>query len=875
MNVANAQADATEFSAERVVQAIQAVSSPDKDLQRQANEYLELFAHTTNLRLDVVGELLALDSPVLHMYAWNLLYQKLVNREVTLRHPEAGPIRQMAEKVLGQVTKQPVWTQAVARVLAYFVYREFEENDFRFLENAPSPHDGQALNHLLVLTKVAEFLKTGAFHDRRVRFIESEIKQNSRKIAADLTHYLSRPALVGAAVEALGFLASKVSFLLHPPLIAQLSLLLAQAVSQADAPAADALLTALTDIITSSDYANLRETAALETINQDYLGLLQSLETKSMEELMALRSDDARTNFTISFLFLTQTVNVLERNTPSNFSMYLSTLLSNFGHVLMAPSATAAFLFGKLKSLLEFPSLSQSLLMLGFEWLYIHLKYLGQDVDSIPWEVLQANRELLVAYSAAWLRTVTHPDVRVAREYFTYYTHRELTGDEATRLVEDRTSSADYLGDICIQWKPVYPLLFWDDIGSVVQAKLEAQGTPESQALNLEASIFFLKSLLPVIVEDKPGVEFLKKVLGLVSSKFSLDDDFILLGLLWLCHELSIEGFLDQDLHASLLRLTGQILTSHRLPVLEKMAAEAFNNLIKEAQDIPIGSSDIRERVEKVALGKMQQLLEAPSDAGLKEQGVVMATTVGAYLSLLHKLFSESAGPAVAAMTAFFGQVTSTFGPLLSNPADQKSFYVFLVVAKAIVEAYEITKDLNDISQADLAFSGQIEDFLKQIIGPSLSRFEVSFSSPLLRPVYYQTLREVVTKFSDNDIQYFSTMFPLCLQGDCRDPLKLTLFEKIVLMNADHPANSVFIGSLIPQIDAKFLAAFQRKDGRVSLSKNEDFEAEFVTLQNTLLTHFHSQFLSSPDALNKISLICELFQASGSHGLNREALRFL
>jgi hypothetical protein len=357
--------------------------------------------------------------------------------------------------------------------------------------------------------------------------------------------------------------------------------------------------------------------------------------------------------------------------------------------------------------------------------------------------------------------------------------------------------------------------------------------------------------------------------------KLSLDNDFVLLGLLWLCHGLSIEGYLDEELHTSLLNITGQILTSHRLPVLDKMAAEAFNNLIKEAKGVQIGATVLQQQIEQIVFVKIKQLLVAVTESDLKKQAAVLETTVGAYLSLLYKLFLEQLGSAPEILTAFFNQIISTFGPILLDPSDQRSFYVFLVVAKTLVEASEISKDLNEMNQSDIIFLNQIEGFVQQIVPSILGRFHISFESNLLKSVYYQTLREIVTKFSDSDVHYFPVLFPLCLQLESKDPLKLTLLEKIILLNADNPTNSAFIKANLPALDAKLLSIFASGTGQITLSKNEDFEAEFVTLQNTLLTQYQTPFLSSPEALNKVALISELFRMSNTHGLNREVLRFL
>lgn len=869
--------DSIDYSASKIVAAIHSMTSPNKAIQEEANSYMDQFTLTSQLHLDIIGELIASNDMTLQLYAWNFLYRKMVNKGLDNHSKETPQIRQVVQQYLPQTLGNAILLRPLIRNLAYLVYRDFEENNFEFLEQPLEADLAMARVRFLILIQVAEFIKNPIFHSKKARFIENEIRQYSAKISADLRQALAHQELAVLALEAIGLLACRINFLEVPSLTFELSKLLEISVNTQANDLTVRIMNTLIDIIFQSNSARTLETFSLDPVLARTQPILAQLEKQDIDALMSLNTSDSNINVAISQIILARNLLILEKSTPFNMARYLSNFLYSFPQFLFIESNLCVFLLTTVQKFQASDLGSTNIFLLGFEWIYSHMIQLDQCIKSLTPGILEANRHIVLGFVRGWLRTVTLKSEDEAAAFVNYYVSEEGRSDLSQQIVDDRTSVEELLADLCMAWLNSYPNTFFEDLTLLIQEKIAVpSGQSGPYFADVEAAVFFVKTILGVIVEVPKGPNIVREFLGFVLQPQYLENKAVLLSLVHLSNHIGEMEEIDEELKTPLLSLSMLVLENNPLSVMERVSASTINKILGLNKQRVKMAGDFLGRLENYIFAKQKHILASPpSIQQLSQENLSLKLLVSAFLSAIEKAPRNQQAEASQALDSFFGKVVENFSSYLNDPSNQPAFYLFLIFVQGITDVYETNKDLNDIDRFDIMFMGHIDTFMGRIVGSILARFEESFASPILKKQYYQTVKDIVLKFGDTEVPYFQTLFGLVMSVTPKDPERLILLDKMIIMNVDSEIKRPFLASNIPLILSTMMSQIQIDSSGVILTQDEDYESDAMTVMGTLVTHFAAELMVTlMECPNYLAIIESMLQRARTLALRRETIRF-
>lgn len=392
-----------------------------------------------------------------------------------------------------------------------------------------------------------------------------------------------------------------------------------------------------------------------------------------------------------------------------------------------------------------------------------------------------------------------------------------------------------------------------------------------------EAIVFFFRSNYQTLSEIEGGLQMIKEFLGLLFQQPVHEYPFIMQTTLLLLNSLSIEGVPEPEFQTSILNFVINALMTKPLPQSHRIVIDTFLNLIKEMRTPEISQNETVQIGQLIFREATQLLATQISESKVRQQFINLEMLISGYLTLINRQIASNNTFAQQALIKFFEDFGQLFNNIESFSQENSAhLYLFLVFGKSIVDSFDNgTENEADLDNYNKVFVEQIQVIVKQIMQVMLLKFDVCLNSVFMKQIYYQTIRDIVKKFSDKEVPYFGRLLELCMNLTIGESEKLAIMNVAVETNMHDYQNQQLMFSNLESIDAKFFAIFGAQIGGLTLTKNEEFESEYVALQNTFLIHSISALGDTTTWPVKVRLILTMLNLSQTSTLKRECFKFM
>lgn len=857
------------FTFQNVVQAIRYQTDKSVENQQKANAFLESFIQSNELRLDTISALLSSHEQSLQFYGTNLLFRKLINRNQGLNRHETSAIKSLISQVANQTKSNAIVFQSLLKSEAFLVYKDLECNITDFLEQPFQGNFDQIKVSCTVLANLGEFLKQGILHSGKSRAVCSNVKQFAPQILSNLFFAIRLPELELLCLEVIDSFSGVIDWLNYPQLLQLMHSYLAKCVSEQKQNKVEASVRVLSQILSNSNRAEMLKTCTLDTINQQYTSLILHLEGTDIQQLLSQNTTDESSSFVTSLLIVLRIMQDLKTFSRQHFAQLFNSLLLNFPQLMMSETTVSVYLFKCVEESIDFAS-NQEHVIVWFEWMYPFLKRLCQNSSNVSQPIANEVKKMLYKLTVVVLRLLIFKTEKEAQSLLIFLICRTQCEESVIDFHEKRAQLDDFLSDVSVNWKVLNCQEFYMSIKEIIGEHLRINNDAFSGQLAIESVSFLLTSIMGVLAEDKEGVEIVNRFVQILESMDNQNSLFFNFVISVFFNRVVQNELEDDDLHQRIVNKVVFLLLDSRNESFEHLNLDSLYHLMRDDNSVILNSENAVALVQTFNAKLSNILSNTESTQGGKRCVQDLQTLGTATLKYINRLWNHKSSEASELVALFFTNVCDLMNVIQCSLNKDHTMIVYLALISSILEAYDLERELGEMTDEDTKFTETLCSFLRNTHQLFLDQMNFAFNSEILRPKYRFLVKEMIRKVSDEELPCFDFVLTKFLSSEMNGCELFSTIEELVLMNFENKRNLSILKQQLDNIQLKSLDLLSANN----VSKDEDLETDFVSFQSSVLTHLPEDFFASKTALFLIQKIVFYFEEARTMGLKKECARF-
>ena len=855
-----------DFNVNQIILSIKSLTSPDKQTQDAANEYLFSFSHSPSLNLSIIDALLASTDPSVQHYTSVMLYTKTKNNLRELSPKDQSDFEEYLNNCCQKFSSNRVILDNLLKSLALLIMLKFENKDFSFVEANLAENKGDKRYFFMMFNHFCDILQLSLFPKKHKRMISTNFKLLSPKIISCINCYLGQTDYTDVLLALVDNLTSiRFDFFVDTLFIENY---LKTAVKEKEGEhesVFEKFNTTLEKMIEGCQQARIMEMANLpyylNNHKEPLLLLSQGVVDPENKDLSIFNS----------FVKLIQYIDYLRVGFFRSHCILLSLFVECFSQLLLFDSVIYKSIITLIEHGLKEFNEGNIENYLFFEWLPDFFGVLQSEEGNVSKEVLVYWKNFSVYSINSFLeKNKLKNESELGFYKLVNFNKVEESDDEVFDLFKERRENNAHLLIYFVKMLQVCDKdNFEGNLENIVRPYIVLENAENVQdyQLKLESLLFFVNNNLSFFCFKDRLKKFLLELLGFLTTLDYKNSELLFMGLVVCVYGLTFESRSD-ELDQFILAFIGDNFKTEKIMLYSNHMSESLRNVT-----YTINPNIITE-----------VLLKTIADFALHFVNIGFTSLITPrHIQQFPVIFNDIVGSLLklTKMKKGMDGVITDFLELLNKtmnnfPVTDKNAIVHIEVVYSLVEGLDVDTEEESVSLSRKATLLFITPRLTPIFD-NLSNF---LSNDKYKKKVYFLLRKLISNCGIEEVNYFPVVITLLRsqEGNAlrEDPKSLKIFSHLLSKNNESELVQNLIKTEFIGIDQMLfpLASFvDPQTGQRKLSKNESFETEYIKFIKGVLFDFET----SPDFfavyINKLDYLRFLLKTSHLLELKREIMK--
>jgi hypothetical protein len=880
------------FTAELIIQTIEGLDNPDKQIQSQCNDLLQIYTEGRDTNFELIQKLFMTNVVKYQLFASNLLFSKLQHCYAKLSVSQVHELKDFISGLQNKLNQNLIILRSLAKSKAFLSLKSFLQNDLNFFasQNIQLESAEDCITRLLLFINISELLSAGILPLKETRFIENQIRESEESIVKWVLLVIENKAFHSLLLEFIENFCKMIDFLINFRFIYKICKNFIMEIHMARNELFENTVNCLSEIIRTSRFAEALETTSLDSyIVQNSLWIKQVSEAEDTQiSDYTMNLDiclDSEQSILISLRFIIQTLQYLKLSKYKTYLALLSTILQSFPQFLLFSSAFFTSLFNEISEVVQKTDLHISKMFLAFEWLYPYIKIFGRESIRISFDVKEKIHMLIVGFIQRLITANQLSSNKVLEYFLASYslTSAENSADEVLKFRENRSSLEELFNDLCSFWKILTESKFASQLQALSAYHLSMTNfsTEVLYCLNIESYFFFLKSSIDVITEDEDAIIVIKNIIEFIKTLNLSQYQFLKISCLSLINAISWHSE-SPEIDAFIINYALLIFEKRAFSFDDSLIIDAFGNSISRFKGFGVNATDLSIAICYVSDMVNEMSVSALSRIVFNKRVKLVDQIITSVIKFIGNNI-EFGSPDIETLGSTFFAITSKMCQTLTCTNQKNLSEIYLNLILTILNNYGTDSNEVDISEKRMIFENSISNFIishKEALFLMFDNFINENSS--IRDLYFKVLRMIIKKFSDDEFGYFeliiikSTVIISQNQSVDHNSNSLSLISRIISMNTENSKVEKWLNENYDKFEYYLLNILiqENQNTRVEKFRNEDFRLEYVYYQTIILNNFERKFFNFLAGTERLEAIGDSYELPGSIDLRKSLLRF-